>query len=160
MGRNKPIDVGIAGDAGLVAEALLAGLKCARDPRPVDSARIAVLQARRDSWFNDVAAMCGSDSTPIHPFRALNELAPLLTPETIVTTDVGFVSGAALGFIRPTRPRKFIPPTKGANCGGCLPAALGAKRACPLRPTAEQNKVALSCRIVPFCGSSCLRSLR
>lgn len=70
----------------------------------------------------------------MNPRRALYEIASLLTPDTVVTSDIGNVSSTSNAYLQFSKPRKHIAALTFGNCGFAYPAALGAKLANPDHP--------------------------
>jgi sulfoacetaldehyde acetyltransferase len=134
IGRRWPVEVGIIGDAKAAARAILRRLE-ARDGDvagdPETRTRIA---AAKRAWDDEQREQASSESRPISPQRALRELAAALTPDTIVTTDIGNICSAANAHLRFTKPRTFLAALTFGNCGFAYPAALGAKLARPQSP--------------------------
>ena len=81
-----------------------------------------------------LSARSASDATPISPRRALSELAAALTDDTFVTTDIGNICSVSNGYLRFTKPRRFMAAMGFGNCGFAYPGALGAKLASPGSP--------------------------
>lgn len=134
VGHNRPVDLGIRADAREVARGLCQRLVDGRTLAANPDAMMAEVVARKARWQADQESEACVDTKLMSPLRALHDIASLLTPETIVALDVGFIAGAALGFIRPSRPRTLLAPGNFANCGVGLPTALGAKLGRPDAP--------------------------
>lgn len=133
IGRRWPVAAGIIGDAGAAARAILARLE-ARGDAPDTATRRERVRAAKQEWAEEQRERWASDASPIRPQRALHELAKALTPETIVTTDIGNICSAANAHLRFRRPRTFLAALTFGNCGFAYPAALGAKLARPEAP--------------------------
>src|SRR5690606_5012561 len=90
--RNRPVDVGIEGDAGAVLEQIMAELGDVRvEYRDfVDGLREHENKVRemRQGWMN-------SDKTPIHPLRLCKEIAEFVDDDTLVVGDGGDIVGLA-----------------------------------------------------------------
>ena len=133
LGRKWPVAVGIIGDAREATLAISRRLE-ARDGRPTGEDRRARVREAKEAWLRELADLSASDSAPISPRRALQELAGALTEDAIVTTDIGNISSAANSYLRFSKPRKHLAALTFGNCGFAYPAALGAKLACPGDP--------------------------
>ena len=134
IGRRWPVEVGIIGDARAAAQAIQRRLQ-ARDGEVTGNAeRRARIARLNEAWDRELSERASSEATPISPQRGLAELASALTPETIVTTDIGNICSAANSHLRFTQPRTFLAALTFGNCGFAYPAALGAKLARPDSP--------------------------
>ena len=136
VGRIKPLEVGIIGDAKAAAKAILGRLVARQGEKRIDPARLAEITEAKRAWADELASMSTSDASPISPRRALAELAGALPGDAIVTSDIGNVCSIANAYMKFTRPRSFLPALGFGNCGFAYPAALGAKVAAPARPVA------------------------
>jgi acetolactate synthase-1/2/3 large subunit len=96
IGRNRPIDVGVVGDTGLVMQQLTdlaasEGFNATMVKPWVDEIR----QREQQKWERMRKEM-ESDAEPINPLRACKEIADVLTRDAIVIGDGGdFVATAA-----------------------------------------------------------------
>lgn len=96
IGRNRPIEVGIIGDTGLVMQQLTdlatsEGFSATMVKPWLDDMR----QREREKWERMRKEM-DSEAVPINPLRACRELADLLPKDAIVIGDGGdFVATAA-----------------------------------------------------------------
>ena len=133
LGRSKPIELGVIADARQAAEGISARL-AASGERPVDRARMDRIAEAKARWEKELSARSASDGTPISPRRALSELAAQLTDDTFVTTDIGNICSVSNGYLRFTKPRRFMAAMGFGNCGFAYPGALGAKLASPDSP--------------------------
>jgi sulfoacetaldehyde acetyltransferase len=133
IGRAKPVEVGILGDAKAAGRAIIERLQDRGAPAP-DEPRLAQIKEAKQAWETELRELSSSDGTPISPRRALDELAALLPEDAIVTTDIGNVCSTSNGYLRFAMPRKFIAAMGFGNCGFAYPAALGAKVARPGDP--------------------------
>ena len=61
-------------------------------------------------------------------------MAAALTDDTFVTTDIGNICSVSNGYLRFTKPRRFMAAMGFGNCGFAYPGALGAKLASPGSP--------------------------
>ncbi|KAJ1979165.1 Acetolactate synthase, mitochondrial [Dimargaris xerosporica] len=128
---NKVVDVhyAVEGDVGANMQQLTPLLKYA--PR---KAWFDQLQAWKQSYPFSYDSSSATTSALIRPQAVIEELNHLLTPikdQTIVTTGVGQHQMWAAQYIRWTQPRSFITSGGLGTMGYGLPAAIGAKVACP-----------------------------
>lgn len=131
IGHNRPVDLGIVGDARLVAGQLLEAMKGIPSKR--DSDWVTHLRqvdaARRDR----TEAAMSDNSTPIHPLRLCGAVRDAIGRDAVVIED----GHEILNFARQSIP-SFVPRSRiNAGPNGCmgvgLPAAVGAQVAAPGR---------------------------
>jgi sulfoacetaldehyde acetyltransferase len=133
IGRAKAVEVGIVGDARQSATAILD--RIAGRTGSIDTAgRLARISKVKEAWRDELDRMSASDAVPVKPRRALTELAKVLPSEAIVTTDIGNICSVANGYLKFTKPRKFLGAMAFGNCGFAYPGALGAQLARPDAP--------------------------
>jgi sulfoacetaldehyde acetyltransferase len=150
LGLVKKISVGICGDAGASAKALLARiddkvLACdaSKSDRAKDvAAEKAKWEAELDSWQHekddyslDMIKEQGEEpGSWLHPRQVLRELENAMPADVMVSTDIGNINAIANSYLRFERPRSFLAPMSFGNCGYALPTMIGAKCAAPERP--------------------------
>jgi sulfoacetaldehyde acetyltransferase len=150
LGLVKPISVGICGDAGAAASALidrLRGRELACDATL--SARLAELQQEKDAWETEldgwtherdpfsldmIAEAEAEEGQWLHPRQVLRELERAMPDDVMVSTDIGNINSVANSYLRFERPRSFFAAMSWGNCGYALPTIIGAKAAAPERP--------------------------
>jgi thiamine pyrophosphate-dependent acetolactate synthase large subunit-like protein len=130
IGRNRPVDLGIVGDAKTVLRQLIDEAGDAfhkRDELPwVDKLRGYDRKSQEKS-----EALLNSDATPIHPLRLCKEVRDFMDRDAIIVVD----GHEILNFARQSIP--FYAPGHSVNAGpnGCMgvavPFGLGAKVAKP-----------------------------
>jgi acetolactate synthase-1/2/3 large subunit len=123
IGQRRPVEAGIVGDAATVLEALVAQLGSAK---------------HRACWFDTTAfrrrkhAQMLERAGPV--VKLIEDLRAVLPDETIFVDDLTLV-GYWMPLLMPTyRPRTLIHPGTYGTLGYSLPAAIGAKLACPTQP--------------------------
>ncbi|HIE92038.1 MAG TPA: sulfoacetaldehyde acetyltransferase [Acidobacteria bacterium] len=135
LGLVKPIAVGICGDAGLAAEAVLARLRVLTPAPARDEARVATIADEKAAWAAELAGLATPSATGrISPRAALMELARAMPADAVVSTDIGNVCSTANSYLAFDRPQSFLAAMSWGNCGYAFPAAIGAKVARPDRP--------------------------
>ena len=150
LGLVKKIDVGICGDAGAAAKALLARLNqkelvcdaSKTNRSETISSEKASWEAELDSWIHekddfslDMIKEQGEEGENwLHPRQVLRELEKAMPAEVMVSTDIGNINAVANSYLRFERPRSFLAPMSFGNCGYSLPTMIGAKCAAPDRP--------------------------
>ena len=124
IGKNVPVDLPIVGDAKIVLNQLIE--------------KINGDSKAQSPWLKSIVDFKKStiprvtyDDIPLKPQQVIKEIANSIDEETIVTTDVGIHQMWAAHFLDISKPRKFISSGGLGTMGFGLPAAIGAKVACP-----------------------------
>ena len=126
-GRNVPTDLAVAADAAAFVAALLPRL----DRREAD----AVLRERIRSGRAEVDAEFAKPSDGrVSPHLLFGALQATFGPETIFTSDSGNGTFLAVEGLRLERPGRLLSPVDFSCMGYAVPAAVGAKLACPAAP--------------------------
>lgn len=123
VGLRQPVEVGIVGDAATVLGALavaLAGGK-ARDCW----FDVAGFRQRRRAWMKERAG-------PV--LQVIEDLRAALPEDTIFVDDLTLVGYWMPLLLETYQPRTLIHPGTFGTLGYALPAAIGAKLACPKQP--------------------------
>ncbi|MCY3768355.1 MAG: sulfoacetaldehyde acetyltransferase [Gammaproteobacteria bacterium] len=150
LGLVKKISVGICGDAGASAKALLARIRnrelacdATRDDRAREIAGDkAAWETELNEWLHekddyslDMIKEQGEEAGNwLHPRQVLRELENAMPADVMVSTDIGNINAIANSYLRFERPRSFLAPMSWGNCGYALPTMIGAKCAAPERP--------------------------
>jgi acetolactate synthase-1/2/3 large subunit len=125
LGRNRPLEVGIAAHIGRVLEQLGEILPAAL-PARWEEWRRRLGDTERESRAR-LTAECRSDAVPISHYRWAAEIARVVTPDTIVIGDGGDVVGCASKIVNLHRPGQWLDPGP-FGCLGVGPAfAIAAK---------------------------------
>jgi acetolactate synthase-1/2/3 large subunit len=125
LGRNRPLELGLAGHIGRVLDQLAEILPVA-------------LPARFEEWRRRVGAKeregraaleaeAASAAVPISHYRWAREIAAAITPETIVVGDGGDVVGCASKFVPVSEPGQWLDPGPFGCLGVGPPFAIAAK---------------------------------
>ncbi len=150
LGLVKPVSVGIHGDAGAAAAALVSRL----DGRELvcdatREERAATIQAEKDAWEAEldewihekddfsmrmIAEAEAAEGNWLHPRQVLRELEKAMPERVMVSTDIGNINSVANSYLRFEEPRSFFAAMSWGNCGYALPTIIGAKAAAPDRP--------------------------
>ncbi|VTU34456.1 sulfoacetaldehyde acetyltransferase [Variovorax sp. PBL-E5] len=133
IGRSKPVDVSVVGDARLTATAILEHLQRQGEGSRRGDTRSTV-GALKVQWRAELDVMCRPASEYINPYAATRAICEALPENAFVTTDIGFSPCIPNAFLRFTKPRRYIAPGNFANVGFGFPAALGVKLAHPEDP--------------------------
>ncbi len=150
LGLVKKISVGICGDAGASAKALLSrlnGLELACDGNKEERAKIiaddkAAWETELNEWIHEkddysldmIKEQGEEEGNWLHPRQVLRELENAMPADVMVSTDIGNINAIANSYLRFERPRSFFAPMSFGNCGYALPTMIGAKCAAQDRP--------------------------
>ncbi|MEU6728246.1 thiamine pyrophosphate-binding protein [Nonomuraea wenchangensis] len=132
VGKNRDIDLGIVGDAGLV---LSAAAQAA-------SGRIGDAAAKRKAWLDELRAVetaaydkrlprQHSDARPIDPYRLVHEINEFLTEDTIYIGDGGDIVTFSGQVVQPKSPGHWMDPGPLGTLGVGMAFAMAAKKARP-----------------------------
>ena len=141
IGRNYPVAVGIEGDAGAVAEGLLAELR-RRGPRgdtadgPQWAEEVRGWAARRAERLRGEERLGG---LPMKPQRVYAELRKVMPRDAIVALDAGLAPNFGQDRLDFYQPRSLMTSLDLGGLGFSFPAALGAQFAAPNRPVINFN---------------------
>ena len=150
LGLVKKISVGICGDAGAAARALISrmdGRDLACDANKAERAKTvaaekAAWEKELDEWKHEkddfsqdmIAEAEKEEGNWLAPRQVLRELENAMPKDHMVSTDIGNINSVANSYLRFERPRSFFAPMSFGNCGYALPTMIGAKCAAPERP--------------------------
>jgi acetolactate synthase-1/2/3 large subunit len=130
IGRNRPVDIGIVGDAKTVLRQLIDEAADSFHKRG-ESAWVETLRGYDRRSQEKSQALLDSDATPIHPLRLCKEVRDFMDRDAIIVVD----GHEILNFARQSIP--LFAPGHSVNAGpnGCMgvavPFGLGAKVAKP-----------------------------
>ena len=134
IGKNVPVDLPIVGDARNVLESLNKILEGHETSNDVNN-WVEMIKQRK----HDLLPRVTYDDVPLKPQTVIKEISEVLTPESILTTDVGQNQMWAAHFYDTQKPRKFISSGGLGTMGFGFPSAIGAKVACPDDPVVSVN---------------------
>jgi acetolactate synthase I/II/III large subunit len=131
IGANYPVQVGLTGDAATVLRQLLGALEKKGVRRTANDALRARIRndkaAYRESWYrNDTAGL-------VNPVRFFDELRRQMPDDGILAIDDGNHTFLTAELMPIHAPKSVILPTDFNCMGYAVPAAIGAKLACPNR---------------------------
>ena len=171
LGLTKKVSVAIQGDAGMVAEQLLAELSgTAGDAGRAN--RRELIASTKSRWLQQLSSMDHEEDDPgttwneraraKHPKRmsprmAWRAIQSALPQDAIISSDIG--NNCAIGNAYPTfeQGRKYLAPGLFGPCGYGFPAILGAKIGCPDTPVvgfAGDGAFGISMNEMTSCGRS------
>lgn len=126
IGKVIPADVSIVSDAKAALTSLLSEAK-RRGIRREPSSRVVNLPKRRAELAGKTDSVC----VPMKPQRLFHEINHFFPDDSIFTTGCGVTQIWSGQLQNITFPRKYLPSGGAGTLGYELPAAIGAKVACP-----------------------------
>jgi acetolactate synthase-1/2/3 large subunit len=138
VGRNYPVDVGLAGDARQVLTEL--NFQLSRDIRWLDMQEVL---GKRMAWARAVRAMypavlepesLSDKSVPLKPQRVIAEMRAAMPDNAILFSDIGNVMAWAMHYFPVREPGGFHINMGFSSMGHGVAAAIGGKLAAPNRP--------------------------
>ena len=169
IGLTKRVDVAIQGDAGKVAEQLLARLSGDAGDKGRQERRDLIAQTK-SRWQQELSSMDHEDDDPgvtwnkrarerdpdrMSPRQAWRAIMAAMPQDAIISTDIG--NNCAIGNAYPSfeKGRKYLAPGLFGPCGYGLPAILGAKIGRPGTPVigfAGDGAFGISMNEMTACG--------
>ncbi|WP_333828057.1 sulfoacetaldehyde acetyltransferase [Pararhodobacter sp.] len=145
IGLTKTVAVGIVGDAGSVAETILARLSADAGDEGREERRALIAQSK-SAWAQQLSSMDHEEDDPgtswnqrarddkpdwMSPRMAWRAIQAALPKEAIISSDIG--NNCAIGNAYPSfeAGRKYLAPGLFGPCGYGLPSIIGAKIGCP-----------------------------
>jgi acetolactate synthase-1/2/3 large subunit len=131
IGRNRPIDVGIVGDAKAVLKQFSEEWrKTGTKANPAWARELKVLEENKQRKWQPWAE---APTKPINPIRLCHEIAQFLNRDAVVTIDGGEILDFARNIIPTYTPGGRMNPGVTGLLGIGIPYAIGAKLAHPQR---------------------------
>ncbi len=138
VGKNRDIDLGIVGDAGLILKSVTEAA----------SGRLNGGASKRKEWLDELRAAeqtaiekrlpsLKSDASPIHPYRLVSEINDFLTEDSIDIGDGGDIVTFSGQVVEPKSPGHWMDPGPLGTLGVGVPFVLAAKQA---RPDKESRR--------------------
>jgi len=169
IGLTKPVDVGIEGDAKLVAESILSQLGATAGDEG-RAARETMIKESKASWATELSTMdheaddagttWNQRARAAHPERMSPRLAwraiqRTLPSNAIISTDIGNVCAIGNAYPSFEEGRKYLAPGLFGPCGYGFPSILGAKIGKPNVPVvgfAGDGAFGISMNEMTACG--------
>jgi acetolactate synthase-1/2/3 large subunit len=130
IGRNRPIDVPIVGDARAVLKQMIAAAqKRLKNPRELPWVKECWLEAAQQQ--KQVDALASSDSVPIHPLRMCREVRDFIDRDATVIVDGGDITGYAYAVMQSFEPGHFVSVVPTGTLGVGTAYAMAARVARP-----------------------------
>ncbi|MFD9736839.1 thiamine pyrophosphate-binding protein [Umezawaea sp. NPDC059074] len=132
VGKNRDIDLGIVGDAGLVLSAVAAAATGRVDNGAVGrKAWLEELHGVEEQARQRRLPQLLSDASPIHPYRLVHEINEFLTEDSIYIGDGGDIVTFSGQVVQPKSPGHWMDPGPLGTLGVGVPFVLAAKLARP-----------------------------
>ena len=133
IGLNRPVDLGIVGDARAVLAGLLAAVKERIEVRE-EHGRFEKYRALTQEWQEQNQVSLYGEEEQINPGRMVQVVRDFFPRDAITVMDGGNTSLWTATFNPIYSPRSYLYTAKFGHLGTGLPYALGAKLAAPDRP--------------------------
>jgi acetolactate synthase-1/2/3 large subunit len=133
IGLNRPVDLGIVGDARAVLTALLAAVKERTEPRS-EHAGFERYRALTKEWEAELQSAVEAGASQVNPGRMVQLVREFFPRHAITVMDGGNTSLWAASYNPILAPRSYLYTAKFGHLGTGLPYAIGAKLAAPDRP--------------------------
>jgi len=133
IGLNRPVELGITGDAKAVLAALLAEVQKRTAPRP-EHGGFESYRALTREWQQELDQTLQVEMGGVHPGRMVQTVRGFFPRDAITVMDGGNTSLWTASYHPILAPRSYLYTAKFGHLGTGLPYALGAKLAAPERP--------------------------
>lgn len=133
IGLNRPVDLGIVGDAKAVVSGLLAAVAGLTDPKP-EHPHFPRYRNLSQAWQGQLADALQLGMGQINSGQMVQVVRDFFPPEAVAVMDGGNTSLWAVSYNPILRPRSYLYTAKFGHLGTGLPYAIGAKLAAPERP--------------------------
>ena len=137
IGKNYPVEVGIAGDAKLVLREIVEGIeKCSGRVYSASESSgrpdfYKEIQSLKKEWFESLRKWQDAKKVPMTISCLLKEVRAYLDDDAIVVTSSGNTQAQVLQEFPFYKPKTCLTTGGFSTMGFTLPASLGAKLACP-----------------------------
>jgi len=134
IGRNRPIEIGIIGDTGIVMEQLTGLAKSEGYSATMTRPWLDEIRQRETQKLERMRAEMESDSVPINPLRACKEIADTLPRNAIAIGDGGDFVATAASVLKIYEQGHWLDPGPLGTLGVGPGYAMAAKLAKPQNP--------------------------
>jgi acetolactate synthase I/II/III large subunit len=136
IGKNYPVEVGIAADARPTLAAILAALGNGKANSEARTSHLRELDGLKLDWAAQLATRADSEEAPFTSQRPLRDLRRVLPRDGIIVAGSGNTQGAVKQSFPVYEPRTHLTSGSYSSMGWAIPAAIGAKLARPDRKVA------------------------
>ncbi|MEE8306343.1 MAG: thiamine pyrophosphate-binding protein [Gammaproteobacteria bacterium] len=133
LGYNRPVDVGIVGDVGVVLRQLGEALQGGTIPKAREK-WVAELAEKQNEAHAAVAAYFTEEGSPIHPIRVWAEIARVMPEDTVIVPGQGDFDYWADAILPVRRPGHYVRCGRSGCIGAEIPFGIAAKLALPNAP--------------------------
>ena len=133
LGHNRPVDVGLVGDAGVVLHQLREAMLGKAIPR-ARKAWVADLAERQKEAHAEMAEYAKAEGSPIHPIRVWAEIARVMPEETVIVPGQGDFDYWGDAMLPVRRPGHYVRSGRSGCLGAEIPFGIAAKLALPDAP--------------------------
>lgn len=134
IGKNYPPDVGIIGDAKMVLQDLIEGVKRRGVQKNYEKTTyFKEIQKLKEDWFQFIQKFKDDKKVPVMISTVLQEARKILARDAIVITSSGNIQAQMLQEFPFYEPKTCITAGGFSTMGYTLPATIGAKLAAPDR---------------------------
>jgi len=130
IGLNRPVDIGIVGDAKSTLRALLETIKKYTSRKEKRKSLQDYKQVEK-RWLEEHEKTSRSDSVPIHPLRLIREVQEFFPRDAIAVVDGGNTAIWSLYLNRAYEANTFLWSVDSGHLGIGVPYAIAAKLAAP-----------------------------
>ncbi len=134
VGRNRPIEIGIVGDTGIVMEQLTNLAKADGFSAAMVKPWLDEMRGKEKQKWERMQPEANSDAVPINPLRACKEIADSLGPDAITIGDGGDFVATAASILRIHHQGHWLDPGPLGTLGVGPGYAMAAKLAKPKSP--------------------------
>ncbi|MHA1143857.1 MAG: thiamine pyrophosphate-binding protein [Candidatus Helarchaeota archaeon] len=134
IGKSRPVDVGIVGDASLVIEQIIKEIGNRKSS--ADDSWLKSLQDAKNAAFQAITKKALKERTPMRPERMIKEVFEFMNDDAILIIDGGDIAVFAMeqvGMQKVRPPRSTLNSIGMGHLGTGIPYAIGAKLAHPER---------------------------
>ncbi|MBQ1081179.1 MULTISPECIES: thiamine pyrophosphate-binding protein [unclassified Nocardiopsis] len=132
VGKNRDIDLGIVGDADVILSSALQAVSGYGDTGAQGrKGWLEELRTQEQTALDKRAHLLTSDSTPIHPYRLVNEINQFLTEDSVYVGDGGDIVTFSGQVVQPKSPGHWLDPGPLGTLGVGIPFVMAAKYARP-----------------------------
>ena len=133
IGLNRPVDLGIVGDAKAALSAILEGVKRRTEPKPENPDWKRYRELSRSWQQQKKMALNQEGESGLNPGKMVQTVREFFPRDAITVMDGGNTSLWTASFNPIYEPRSYLYTAKFGHLGTGLPYALGAKLAAPDR---------------------------
>src|SRR5437879_1209662 len=108
LARNRPLELGLAGDLDVILRQLSTVVPATRAERTAPW--LTAVRARETESRGRLDGFRPSEQVPVSHYRLAAEIARVVSPETIVVGDGGDIVGCASKVVRLDRPGQWLAP--------------------------------------------------